>query len=94
MGQLPADRLALVIGMYAQKRYIQDRRPTLTETVANWAAYLPDQAVLPYPSPRNQHWLRKNPWFEADALPAIRARVAEVLGRRSGPDGQPVDPRL
>ena len=56
-----------------------DRKRTLTETVANWEAYLPRQAVLPHPSPRNQHWLRKNPWFESDALPAIQARVREVL---------------
>ncbi len=79
LGHLPDDRLELIIGTYAQKRYIADRKPTLTETVANWAAYLPRQAVLPHPSPRNQHWLRKNPWFEVEALPAIRRRVAQVL---------------
>ena len=79
LGHLPDDRLELIIGTYAQKRYIADRKRTLTETVANWEAYLPRQAVLPHPSPRNQHWLRKNPWFESDALPAIQARVREVL---------------
>lgn len=76
---LPADRLEVIIGTYAQKRYIENREPTLTETVANWTRYLPTQAVLPHPSPRNRHWLTKNPWFEADALPAIKDRIHEVV---------------
>ena len=79
LSQLSADRLDIIIGTYAQKRYIQDRKKTLTETVANWQAYLPTQVVLPHPSPRNQHWLTKNPWFVTDTLPAVRQRVTEVL---------------
>ena len=79
LGHLPDDRLEVIIGMYAQKRYIADRQPTLTETVAQWANHLPRQVVLPHPSPRNQHWLRKNPWFEAETIPAVRQRVREVL---------------
>ncbi len=86
LAQLPEDRLDLIIGIYAQKRYVTDRKPTLTETVANWASYLPGQAVLPHPSPRNQHWLRKNPWFESEALPAIRSRVSGMLSLASGPE--------
>ena len=76
---LPEDRLEVIIGMYAQKRYIADRKKTLTETVANWAAYLPSQVVLPHPSPRNRHWLSKNPWFEVETLPALRRRVSAVM---------------
>jgi uracil-DNA glycosylase len=79
LSHLSSDRLDVVIGMYAQKRYIEDRKKTLTDTVANWGAYLPTQVVLPHPSPRNQHWLTKNPWFETETLPAMRRRVAEVL---------------
>lgn len=78
---LPADRLEIIIGAHAQRRYIDDRKPTLTETVASWKHYLPGQAVFPHPSPRNRHWLTKNPWFEADTLPAIKRRVHDVLGR-------------
>lgn len=77
LAQLPANRLEIIIGMYAQKRYIADRKKTLTETVANWAEYLPEQVVLPHPSPRNQHWLTKNPWFEVETLPAMKRRIAE-----------------
>lgn len=79
LAELPDDRLEIIIGMYAQKRYIENRQPTLTETVAQWRDYLPRQIVMPHPSPRNQHWLKKNPWFIDETLPALRARVAEVL---------------
>ena len=78
---LPAERLEVIIGTYAQARYIPDRPRTLTETVARWATYLPDRVVLPHPSPRNRHWLTKNPWFAREALPAIRARIDEVVVR-------------
>lgn len=80
LAHLPADRLEVIIGTYAQARYIADRPGTLTETVAAWETYLPSQVVLPHPSPRNRHWLTKNPWFEAETLPAVRRRVQAVLG--------------
>ena len=80
LGHLPDDRLTVIIGQYAQARYLDDREPTLTETVARWADYLPDRIVMPHPSPRNRHWLTKNPWFEAEAIPALRARVRSLLG--------------
>ena len=72
-----ADRLEVIIGMYAQTRYLTDREATLTATVARWREYLPGRIVLPHPSPRNQRWLRRNPWFEAETLPAVAARIAE-----------------
>lgn len=79
LSELPTERLEIIIGTYAQKRYVPDRAPTLTGTVANWARYLPSRVVLPHPSPRNRHWLAKNPWFEVETLPAVQARVREVL---------------
>lgn len=79
LDRLPANRLEIIIGMYAQKRYIVERKKTLTDTVANWASYLPTQVVLPHPSPRNQHWLTKNPWFETETLPAVQARIGQFL---------------
>ncbi|MEM9970148.1 MAG: uracil-DNA glycosylase family protein, partial [Pseudomonadota bacterium] len=51
----------------------------VTETVMNWRAHLPAAMPLPHPSWRNNAWLRKNPWFEDEALPALRARVAVAL---------------
>ncbi len=79
LAHLPEDRLSVIIGTYALKRYVPQRKKTLTETVANFAEYLPEQVVLPHPSPRNQHWLTKNPWFETDTLPLVRQRVNEIL---------------
>ncbi|MGI9599037.1 MAG: uracil-DNA glycosylase family protein [Acidimicrobiales bacterium] len=82
LAMLPADRLEIIIGTYAQKRYIENRAPNLTETVASWENYLPNQVVLPHPSPRNAHWLTRNPWFESETLPSVRSRIDEVLDRR------------
>lgn len=77
---LPAVELTLLIGQYAQAGFLGGARgKTLTDTLRNWQAYWPRQAVLPHPSPRNQLWLRRNPWFEQDCVPRIRQRVAEVL---------------
>lgn len=85
---LAPDRLEIIIGVYAMKRYVPNRRANLTETVADWADHLPDRIVLPHPSPRNRHWLTKNPWFETETLPAVRERVAAVLDARGGPSAQ------
>ena len=73
------DRLEVVLGMYAIERYVKAKGSTLTETVANWRQHLPRQIVMPHPSPRNNIWLKKNPWFEAETVPAMRERLAEVL---------------
>lgn len=77
---LPTDRLEVIIGAYAQKRYIDRPGKNLTETVAQWKSYLPDQVVLPHPSPRNNHWVTKNAWFEQQTLPSVRERINQVLG--------------
>lgn len=79
LGHLPADRLDIIIGAYAQARYLPGPRASVTETVARWADHLPGRVVLPHPSPRNRSWLSRNPWFESETLPAVAARVAEIL---------------
>jgi len=71
-------RLTLLIGGYAQKWHL-DTKNSVTETVANWRDHAPETFPLPHPSWRNTAWLKKNPWFEAELLPALRARIAEVL---------------
>lgn len=72
-------RLALVIGRYALEWHLQQKVLTLTETVRNWAAMDPASLPLPHPSPRNNIWLRKNPWFEADLIQTLRERVRSAL---------------
>lgn len=77
---LPAVELTLLIGLYAQGRYLgAKRQASLTETVRNWRAYLPEHFVLPHPSWRNTAWLKRNPWFETDLLPELRARAHTLL---------------
>lgn len=73
-------RLTLLIGQYAQRYYL--RPPSnLTETVKTWQHYLPHYFPLPHPSPRNLLWLKRNPWFSQEVLPALRHQVNEVLSR-------------
>ncbi|MEN0067364.1 MAG: uracil-DNA glycosylase family protein [Myxococcota bacterium] len=77
---LPHRRLTLLVGQYAQKWYLGDRRrPTLTETVRAFGDYGPDFFPLPHPSWRSRIWMKRNPWFTSEVLPALRARVAEAL---------------
>ena len=78
---LPAIRLTLLVGQYAQAYYLGERRKkTLAATVHAWREYTPEFLPLPHPSPRNRLWLRRNPWFERDVIPALRRRVRAVLG--------------
>lgn len=74
-------RLTLIIGQHAQKGLLGKRRQrNLTETVKTWRDYLAeDRLPLPHPSPRNQMWFRRNPWFEAELIPELRKRVAAAL---------------
>jgi uracil-DNA glycosylase len=77
---MPAIRLTLLIGAYAQAHYLgKRRRRTLADTVAAWRDFAPDYLPLPHPSPRNRGWLKRNPWFEAEVLPMLRARVGALL---------------
>lgn len=73
-------RLTLVIGAYAHAYHLPGTSGTLTETVMNWREYRPDVVPLPHPSPRNNIWLRRNPWFEAELIPWLRLRIQEALG--------------
>ena len=77
---LPDIELTLLVGLYAQRHYLgKARKESLTATVHSWRDYGLDVIPLPHPSWRNTHWLKKNPWFEAELLPDLRARVAKTL---------------
>lgn len=80
LAQLGEVKLTLVIGQYAMAYHLPQAGATLTDTVRNWRGHWPTVLPLPHPSPRNQLWLKRNPWFAAEVLPALRQRVAEVLG--------------
>ena len=70
---MPKIELTLLIGQYAQAFYLGKRRKkSLRETVLAYREYLPEFLPLPHPSPRNQLWLKQNPWFEQEVVPALR----------------------
>ena len=80
LAQLRRLELTLVIGQYAQEYHLAAAQgASLTETVRAWRDYWPERLPLPHPSPRNNLWLRKNPWFEKEVLPALRRRVRSLL---------------
>jgi uracil-DNA glycosylase len=73
---LPEIGLTLLVGSYAQAYYLKaSRKKTLADTVRAFRDYLPAFFPLPHPSWRNLLWLKRNPWFERDVLPALRRRV-------------------
>jgi len=79
---LPEFDLTLLVGSYAQNRYLgSQRKQTMTATVQEWRAYGPRYMPLPHPSWRNNAWLKKNSWFEDELLPHLRKRVAKALAR-------------
>lgn len=73
---LPNIELILLIGHYAQAYFLgETRKKTLTDTVRTYADYAPRYFPLPHPSPRNTLWLRRNPWFAEEVIPALRERL-------------------
>jgi uracil-DNA glycosylase len=79
MRELPQLQLTLAIGQYAQAYHLPGRVRPVTQAVQDWRAQWPHLVALPHPSPRNNRWLRMNPWFEAELLPELRLQVAAVL---------------
>ena len=77
--QLPNLELTLAIGQYAQSWHIDEPKQTLTERVKNWESYWPELLPLPHPSPRNNLWLKRNPWFEDSIIPTLQERVSALL---------------
>ncbi len=75
MGNVP---LTLLIGRYAQSWHL-GTGAGVTATVADWRAHGPAAMPLPHPSWRNNAWIKRNPWFEGELLPVLKARVREAL---------------
>ena len=78
--QLPNFSLTIIVGQYAQSWHLgNDNQANLTETVKAWRSYWPVAIPLPHPSPRNNIWLKKNPWFESEVLSTLQKRVNDLL---------------
>jgi uracil-DNA glycosylase len=80
MAELPNVELTLLLGWSAQRWSLGARAgAAMTETVLRWREFGPDVIPAPHPSWRNTAWLRRNPWFEDEAAPYLRARTAAIL---------------
>jgi uracil-DNA glycosylase len=85
LGTLKQLRLTLVIGRYALAYHLPEERAGLTHAVRNWRRHGPAIIPLPHPSPTNNGWMARNAWFERELVPALRARVAEILPTGASP---------
>lgn len=79
--QLRRVELTLVIGRYAHDYHLDAAGRAVTDTVRAWREFAPRVLPLPHPSPRNNLWLRRNPWFELELVPHLRKQVRSVLER-------------
>tara|TARA_B110000902_G_C14156805_1_gene531724 strand:- start:250 stop:846 length:597 start_codon:yes stop_codon:yes gene_type:complete len=80
LGLLPNIELTLVIGQYALDWHLGNRaQATVTATVSQWQDYWPELLPMPHPSPRNNRWLKTNPWFAREVLPVLKQQVITLL---------------
>lgn len=78
----PNIELHILVGSYAQRYYLQQKSSvTLTETVKHYQTYLPQFFPLVHPSPRNNLWQARNPWFAKEVIPDLQKRVKEILAK-------------
>lgn len=78
LAQLPHIKVTLLVGGAAMRWHlgVQD----VTQTTANWREYAPKGIwPLPHPSWRNTGWIKRNPWFEAELLPALKTAIRTEL---------------
>lgn len=74
--------LVVAAGKHAHDNFIRGAKgESLTETVRDWRRGWPTEIPLPHPSPKNNLWLRRSPWFAAEVVPALQERVREVLAQ-------------
>ncbi len=82
LAAMPALRLTLLVGTYAQQeaaRLENWPKSSMTDRVRAYNDYLPRYFPLPHPSWRTGEWERRNPWFTAEVLPALRHAVQGAL---------------
>ncbi len=81
LAAMPEVETTVVIGRYALGWHLGLKGgQRVTDLVADWRRLAPVHFPLPHPSPRNNRWLRNNPWFEDEVVPVLRERVAQLLG--------------
>lgn len=84
---MPQLKFILVLGQYSLAYHLPEWRKTrLSETVQNWRSFMetPNAAgrtilPLPHPSWRNSGWLKRNPWFDAEVVPALQQKIRKLI---------------
>ena len=80
LDDIASKKLIILIGNYAQHYYLKGAvKKNLTDTVKNYAEYLPLYLPLPHPSPRNNIWLKKNEWFEQEVIPELKRNIKSII---------------
>jgi uracil-DNA glycosylase len=78
MAALGPVAMTLLVGGAAIRWHLGLR--DVTAAVADWRGHaLRGMIPLPHPSWRNTGWLARNPWFGAEVVPALRARVRRLM---------------
>ncbi|WP_299001911.1 uracil-DNA glycosylase family protein [uncultured Shewanella sp.] len=72
-------QLTIVLGQYALAYHLPEERGGVSQAVMHWKQYWPNIIPLPHPSPRNNIWLKRHPWFAEEVLPSLKARVRDIL---------------
>lgn len=80
LAELPNIQLTILVGSYAQHYYLRQKSSIkLTDNVRNYKEFLPDYFPLVHPSPRNNIWQKRNPWFKDEVIPELRQLVWKIL---------------
>lgn len=83
LAQMPDVALIILIGAYAQRYYLKLKpSETITATIRDYQQFLPRYFPIVHPSPRNNIWLKKNPWFEQEVIPALQKNVRQILDEK------------
>lgn len=73
-------KITILLGEYAQRWHLPEQADwTLKQRVENWRETFPTIVPMPHPSPRNNLWLRRNPWFENEVVPEVRRVVSRLM---------------
>lgn len=82
LAAMPRIGLTILLGRYALDWHLHPHPSrSLTQIVRDWRRTWPAVVPMPHPSPRNNRWLGRNPWFESEVIPSVRERVRELLER-------------
>lgn len=80
MDHIGTPKVTILIGKYAQDWHLKTKEK-VHDRLLNWRDRAPDTFVVPHPSWRNNSWLKKNPWFEQELLPVMRASIRQWIDK-------------